>query len=327
MRRSLPISVLLALLAAVPAAAAGDGSAQTPSYGGAGYGELQVPQRAADPKPDRAAGKPKAAPVKPKPAKPQATGSGGRPVLASFSIASPRLYLFGRAARVSFRIDDRSPAVQVKLRVANATTGALVRTIDLGSRATGVDHVYLLTGREDGELPGARYRVRVMASDGAGKPLARRAGASAVDELAVYGHRFPLRGNFSYGDPGSRFGAPRSGHTHQGQDVPAPEGTPVVAPRGGRITNVAYQGEGAGHYIVLDGAGEKRDFVFMHLQTGSIRVRPGQWVRTGKRIASVGNTGASFGAHLHFEIWDGPWYAGGHPIDPYPFLHNWDRWS
>ena len=65
----------------------------------------------------------------------------------------------------------------------------------------------------------------------------------------------------------------------------------------------------------------------MHLQTDSIRVTEGQRVRTGKWIANVGNTGASFGAHLHFEIWQGPWYGGGEPIDPYDLLRRWDRWS
>ena len=102
-------------------------------------------------------------------------------------------------------------------------------------------------------IPGGR------ATDGAGNTLVRAARTSAVDEIGVFPYRFPLKGNFPYGDPGSRFGAKRTGHTHQGQDISAPEGTPVVAPRGGRVTTVAYQAEGAGHYVVLDADDAKGD--------------------------------------------------------------------
>ena len=169
-------------------------------------------------------------------------------------------------------------------------------------------------------------------------------GATYGDGVATYGqtpvsddsapttpvlrpHRFPIAGPFTYSSPYGRFGAPRPGHPHQGQDLIAAEGTPVVAPRRGRVKHVGYQAKGAGHYVILDGAGERLDYGFFHLQAGSIRVRPGQYVRTGARIASVGNTGRSFGAHLHFEIWRGPWFGGGKAIDPLPLLRSWDDLS
>ena len=78
---------------------------------------------------------------------------------------------------------------------------------------------------------------------------------------------------------------------------------------------------------MIAGAGESDNYVFMHLVEGSIRVRLGQFVRTGARIGDVGNSGRSSGAHLHFEIWRGAWYGGGNPFDPLPSLRRWDRWS
>ena len=61
----------------------------------------------------------------------------------------------------------------------------------------------------------------------------------------------------------------------------------------------------------------------MHLRSGSIPVSTGDPVRTGQLVGEVGNTGRSFGAHLHFEIWVGGWFSGGAPVDPLPFLQAW----
>jgi hypothetical protein len=332
--KSLPALATLALAGALPPAARageGDGGAEyTGGDGGVAYGEPTRPpdrKRRPDrkPEPPREPAEPRDAPDA-RPAPPADRG-GGRPRLASFSVEGRRLYLYGRAARVRFRIDDDARLVSVGLYLTRPGGDAPVRAIDLGARATGVTHVYRLTGREGAPLPEGPYDVRLFARDPSGRRLAARPRASAIRQIAFHRHRFPLRGNFAFGEPGSRFGAKRSGHTHQGQDIAAPEGTPVLAPRGGRVTKIDNQKGGAGHYIVLDGAGEDDNYVFMHLEAGSIRVTSGQVVRTGRWIANVGNTGASFGAHLHFEIWRGPWYAGGAPIDPYPSLRRWDRWS
>jgi murein DD-endopeptidase MepM/ murein hydrolase activator NlpD len=137
-------------------------------------------------------------------------------------------------------------------------------------------------------------------------------------------HTFPIAGTYSFGGEDGRFGAGRPGHIHQGQDLSAPAGTPVVAPWPSTVEAIKFQTGGAGHYVVLDGDLEDRDYVFMHLLAGSTTVKVGDAVARGQQIAQVGSTGSSSGPHLHFEIWvGGGWYTGGQPIDPLPFLQAW----
>ena len=61
------------------------------------------------------------------------------------------------------------------------------------------------------------------------------------------GGTFPVAGPYSFGDG---FGAPRKGYTHQGQDILAALGTPVVAPLAGSIDTTGYQATSAGYYVV-----------------------------------------------------------------------------
>ncbi len=137
---------------------------------------------------------------------------------------------------------------------------------------------------------------------------------------------FPVQGPFSFGGDDARFGAGRPGHIHQGQDVVAASGQPIVAPVAGTVTWKSNQPGGAGIYLVVRGAGsgEVRDYVFMHIKRGTVLVAPGDAVSAGQQLAQVGATGDASGPHLHFEIWVGGWYArGGAPIDPLPQLKRW----
>jgi murein DD-endopeptidase MepM/ murein hydrolase activator NlpD len=92
-----------------------------------------------------------------------------------------------------------------------------------------------------------------------------------------------------------------------------------------RVRYRAYQ-SAAGNYIVLHNIGTNTDFVYMHLVRPA-PVRVGQVVSAGQPVGNVGETGDASGCHLHFEYWVGPWYGGGHPIDPLPFLKQLDRKS
>jgi peptidoglycan hydrolase-like protein with peptidoglycan-binding domain len=136
-------------------------------------------------------------------------------------------------------------------------------------------------------------------------------------------HVFPVRGRHDYGGAGSRFGADRGDHVHQGQDISAAEGTKLVAVHDGEVAYRQYQAGGAGHYLVIHGR-DGSDSVYMHLRRRGI-VSPGQRVLAGQRIGSVGSTGSSTGAHLHFELWTPHWFDGGSPYDPLPKLRRWDR--
>ena len=262
---------------------------------------------------------------KPKKKKPKKKKKRSKPPrLVAFRVQPGVLFQYGGPARVRFLIRDRSKYVHVWLHVIPRGHRRAAQRIDLGRRRTGRVHYARLPGSR---LRAGSFTVRLTGRDGAGRGLHAVGGASRVDRLEVHAHRFPIRGSFSYNLGDGRFGNQRSDHVHQGQDLPSPQGTPIVAPRGGRIVASGFDGGGGGNYAVLDGAGENFNYVFFHMRDGSVRVRAGQQVHTGQRIGDVGSTGRSTGPHLHFEMWVGPWQAGGHPIDPLPYLRRWDRWS
>lgn len=131
---------------------------------------------------------------------------------------------------------------------------------------------------------------------------------------------FPVRGPFSFGSSGSRFGAGRPGHIHQGQDLSASCGTPLVAIKKSRVLYNQWDG-GGGNYVVLHNVGTNTNYVYMHMIRRS-PLKVGQFVAAGAPIGRVGNTGQSSGCHLHFEYWIGPWQTGGRPIDPLPYLRS-----
>ncbi len=96
----------------------------------------------------------------------------------------------------------------------------------------------------------------------------------------------------------SPFG-PRWGRMHNGVDLAAYQGTPIVATRSGYVAVAAYEAGGAGYYVSLN-HGDGYRSIYMHM-THYI-VRAGQYVTAGQVIGYVGSTGRSEGPHLHFGI-------------------------
>lgn len=99
---------------------------------------------------------------------------------------------------------------------------------------------------------------------------------------------------------------------HPGLDIGVNTGTTVAAAAGGTVIMAQWYG-GYGNYILIDhGGGISTGYG--HLSAFYVSV--GQQVQRGQAIAASGNTGASTGPHLHFEV-----RRHGKPIDPSPFLH------
>ncbi|MBJ7457741.1 MAG: M23 family metallopeptidase [Thermoleophilaceae bacterium] len=243
------------------------------------------------------------------------------PVLVKFRLSDATLS--GRSElTLNYRITASARRVRVRAIVRTAA-GAYVKTLELGVHRTRLLQKKRLSARELGINRAGAYKLRLTARDGAGRAAKRAKKIPAWRAFTFADHRFPLTGPFSFGSDGARFGAGRPGHTHQGQDVVADSGTPVVAPYGGVVSHVAYQAAAAGYYVVLH-ADDGRDYVFMHLLKRSTAVKTGERVAAGQQLGRVGSTGASSGPHLHFEVWiDGPWQFGGHPVDPLPLLKSW----
>lgn len=232
--------------------------------------------------------------------------------------------------------DASQPArIDLLARRAMSVTVALVRPADgatlmswpltlspeVGSSVT-------WDGRLGGQAqPPGRYVFQVLTGEPAVGVVAAQAPAIlASGAFELVDHIFPVRGNHTYGSGAAAFGAQRDGHTHEGHDVFARCGTPLVAARGGIVKLNRFEAS-AGNYIVIDGEGTDVDYAYMHLREPSPLAK-GARVLTGQPIGTVGDTGDAHGCHLHFEMWSGPgWYTGGAPQDPLAALTAWDAYS
>ena len=74
----------------------------------------------------------------------------------------------------------------------------------------------------------------------------------------------PCARTSDWGEPDARFGAYRGGRMHEGQDVFAQAGTPLVAIRDGRIVEKGDDG-GRGNYVAIWSADARRTFVYLHM--------------------------------------------------------------
>src|SRR3954447_4288385 len=171
--------------------------------------------------------------------------------------------------------------------------------------------------------PDGIYQLRLADPGTAGASVT----GGQMQPFEMHLHQFPVPGSHTYGGADGRFGAPRSGHIHQGQDLPAACGEKLYVFEKGQVRVNAFQAGGAGYYVVIHGLITGTDAVYMHLQAPSW-APAGTSVTAGQQIGKVGATGDAQGCHLHFERWSAPgWFVGGAAYDPLPELQYWDSYS
>ncbi len=151
------------------------------------------------------------------------------------------------------------------------------------------EQVYEALDEKAGEIDNEFMRIfRVLAS-----------GNVQLPPLAL-----PIR-DFSYTSVGASVGDKINPFykvkvSHDGLDMIAPSGTPVLASADGTVTSVQRSSKGLGNTVTVvhDGG-----YVTKYAHLSNIKVIRGRKIKKGTVIGSVGMSGKSFAPHLHYEIW------------------------
>jgi murein DD-endopeptidase MepM/ murein hydrolase activator NlpD len=132
--------------------------------------------------------------------------------------------------------------------------------------------------------------------------------AGPLPSPSAAGFIWPVEGTLSSG-----FGY-RWGRMHEGIDIAAAEGTPIRAAADGSVILMQseYESGGYGNYTCIDHGG---GLSTCYAHQSSFATSVGAQVGQGDLIGYVGNTGHSYGAHLHFEV-----RINGAPTDPLGYL-------
>ena len=142
---------------------------------------------------------------------------------------------------------------------------------------------------------------------------------ASADVLARFpGAVFPVVGRCYYSDDFGGYRADIPSHSHEGNDIFAPAGAPVVAVQDGRVT-LSTTSIGGNNAHLTTAAGDY--FYYAHFSRFAAGLQSGAHVVAGQTIGYVGTTGDAQGTspHCHFEIHPG----GGAAVDPYPYLEAW----
>lgn len=138
------------------------------------------------------------------------------------------------------------------------------------------------------------------------------------DILSVVGP-FPVAGLAAWSSDWHAYRCCPTPHLHQGVDLMAAQGTPLVAAADGYISQIVDNPDSSGLGVEITDA-DGTEYFYAHLSAFAGGLRLGQLVLVGDVIGYVGDTGNPLtGAyHLHFEV-----QPHGVPVPPIPYLNRW----
>ena len=135
-------------------------------------------------------------------------------------------------------------------------------------------------------------------------------GGRTVNLRGDFAPMWPLPG-VGYGSITGNYGDMYFNGPHNGMDIGAGYGTPIVAAQSGQVLSAEYHWSWGNNVLIWHNS----SFSTRYAHCSSLAVYPGQYVEAGQTIGYVGSTGQSFGNHLHFEV-----YANGVRTDPRYYL-------
>ena len=220
--------------------------------------------------------------------------------------------LVGTSVPATALLDPEAPPVSTAM-ASIATSDAQAIDPELTQEQiieveTGAELTVADASREDwsvtsyAEMLRLKYGSRNFSYSTSGSGAVRWPFPAAVPISSGFGERVaPCRGCSSY---------------HKGLDFNPGAGTPIYAIADGIVIQSEYSG-GFGQHAIIEHTinGQRVTSIYAHMTGGSSPLVPGQQVLVGDLVGTVGNSGLSTGAHLHFEI-----RIGGTPINPAPWL-------
>jgi murein DD-endopeptidase MepM/ murein hydrolase activator NlpD len=234
------------------------------------------------------------------------------------SVAPDDAYFAGRRpATLRYVFRSAGERRRIGIEVVRVRTRQVVERWQRPAGAPGTPHARRWHGsrRSGAPAPDGKYAFRITSPGEPPFPAWR---------FDLHGHRFPVEAGHGTRGPIGDFGAPRAGgRIHEGFDVTAPCGTPLLAIRAGRVERTGYDPELYGHFIEVDARQSPLDYFYAHM-IGPARADRGESVKTSERLGKIGLTGNAAGTpcHLHIEI-----RRAGRLLDPEPILRRWDRYS